>query len=115
VASVAKALPVGVTGSKVVVKQLLAPSSTGHTSASLAILEASPGGQLVRHTHAGAAEILFVLAGAGELTVGSEKVPFAADQAIHIPENQPHALKFTGPEKTVMVQIFAPAEKSAAK
>jgi quercetin dioxygenase-like cupin family protein len=115
VASVAKAPALGVTGGKIVVKQLLAPSNTGNNSASLAVVEASPGDQLARHTHAGMAEILYVVAGAGELTVGSEKIPFAADQAIHIPENQPHALKFSGPEKTVMVQIFAPAAKGSGK
>jgi mannose-6-phosphate isomerase-like protein (cupin superfamily) len=53
--------------------------------------------------------MLFVLAGAGEVTIGSEKIPFEADEALHIPENQPHAVKFTGPDKTVMVQIYAPA------
>ena len=43
------------------------------------------------------------------MTVGSEKVPFAAEEALHIPDGQPHAAKFTGPDKTVMLQIFAPA------
>jgi mannose-6-phosphate isomerase-like protein (cupin superfamily) len=50
-----------------------------------------------------------VVAGAGELTVGSEKVPFEADEALYIPEGQPHAAKFTGTDKAVLVQIFAPA------
>ena len=41
--------------------------------------------------------------------IGSEKIPFGADEALHIPDGQPHAAKFTGPDKTVMLQIFAPA------
>ncbi len=49
------------------------------------------------------------MSGAGELTVGSEKIPFAADEALFLPGGQPHAVKFTGTDKTEMVQIFAPA------
>ena len=48
-------------------------------------------------------------AGSGELTVGSEKIPFAADEALFLPAGQPHSAKFTGTDKTEMVQIFAPA------
>ena len=50
-----------------------------------------------------------MLSGAGDVTVGSEKIPFGADEALHIPDGQPHAAKFTGPDKTVMLQMFAPA------
>jgi hypothetical protein len=45
----------------------------------------------------------------GELSVGSEKIPFGAEEALHIPDGQPHAAKYVGPDKTVMVQVFAPA------
>jgi quercetin dioxygenase-like cupin family protein len=90
--------------------QLIGPKETGSQDIVLNRLEASPGAQVPRHTHGGAEEIVFVLSGGGELTVGSEKVPFAAEQALFLPAGQPHSVKFTG-EKTEMVQIFASAER----
>jgi quercetin dioxygenase-like cupin family protein len=96
-------------GGKGKIKPLLEPSKTGSRALYVGLLEAEPGTEVPRHSHAGSAEILFVLSGAGDMTVGSEKVPFAADEALHIPDGQPHAAKFTGPDKTVMLQIFAPA------
>ena len=74
-----------------------------------ALVMAEPGAQVPRHSHAGSDEIIFVAAGAGELTVGSEKFPFEAPEALFLPAGQPHAVKFTGTDKTEMVQIYAPA------
>jgi quercetin dioxygenase-like cupin family protein len=88
---------------------LLSPAETGNKDFYLGRLEASPGAQVPRHQHAGTEEIIFVLSGAGELTVGSEKIPFAADEALFLPAGQPHAVKFTGDDRAEMVQIFAPA------
>jgi len=101
------ALPIA--GGKAKVRILLEQPGTGSAAASLGILEAEPGAEVPRHSHAGAAEIVYVLAGAGELTVGSETVPFGPQQALHVPEGQPHAAKFTGPDKTIAVQVYAPA------
>ena len=96
-------------GGKGKIKPLLEPAKTGSRALYVGLLEADPGAEVPRHSHAGSAEILFVLSGAGEMTVGSEKVPFAAEEALHIPDGQPHAAKFSGSDKTVMLQIFAPA------
>ena len=96
-------------GGKGKIKPLLEPAKTGSRALYVGLLEADPGAEVPRNSHPGSAEILFVLSGAGVMTVGSEKVPFAADEALHLPDGQPHAVKFTGPEKTVMLQIFAPA------
>ncbi len=69
----------------------------------------NPASRFRAHSHAGAEEIIFVTAGAGELTVGSEKFPFEAPEALYIPAGQPHAVKFTGTDKAELVQIYAPA------
>jgi quercetin dioxygenase-like cupin family protein len=107
VASVTDALPVF--GGKGKIKPLLEPAKTGNKSLYVGILEAEPGAEVPRNTHPGSAEILYVVSGGGgELTVGSEKIPFGAEEALHIPDGQPHAAKFSGAEKTVMVQVFAP-------
>jgi len=97
-------------GGKGKIKPLLEPAKTGNKALYVGILEAEPGAEVPRNTHPGSAEILYVVSGGGgELTVGSEKIPFGAEEALHIPDGQPHAAKFGGPEKTVMVQVFAPA------
>ena len=88
---------------------LLDVAHTGNRAVYLGKLEAEPGAEVPRNVHAGADEILFVTAGAGELTVGSEKFPFEAPVALYIPAGQPHAAKFTGTDKAELVQIFAPA------
>lgn len=102
-----EALPVF--GGKGKIRPLLDAAHTANRGFYLGTLEADPGAEVPRNTHPGAAEILFVVAGAGELTVGSEKVPFEADEALYIPEGQPHAAKFSGTDKALLVQIFAPA------
>ncbi len=88
---------------------LLDVAHTGNRAVYLGKLEADPGVEVPRHSHPGAEEIIFVMAGTGELTVGSEKFPFGPSEALYIPAGQPHAVKFTGTEKTEMVQIYAPA------
>ena len=105
----AEAVPVFGGRGKGMAHPLLDAAHTGNRGFYLGTLEADPGAVVPRNAHPGAAEILFVVAGAGELTVGSEKVPFEADEALYIPEGQPHAAKFTGTDKAVLVQIFAPA------
>jgi quercetin dioxygenase-like cupin family protein len=101
--------PLATAGGKARVRILLEEATTGSKNAYLGVVEADPGAEVPRHAHAGSAEMLYVVAGGGELTVGSEKIPFSADQVLFIPADQPHAARYTGPDKTVMVQIYAPA------
>jgi quercetin dioxygenase-like cupin family protein len=105
--SPAEAVPVF--GGKAKVTPLLDVARTGNKAIYLGKLEAEPGVEVPRNTHPGSDEILFLSAGAGELTVGSEKFPVEAPEALYIPAGQPHAAKFTGTDKAEMVQIFAPA------
>jgi quercetin dioxygenase-like cupin family protein len=91
------------------IKPLLEPAKTGNRALYVGILEAEPGAEVPRNTHPGSAEILYVISGAGDVSIGSEKIAFGAEEALHIPDGQPHAAKFTGPDKTIMLQVFAPA------
>jgi quercetin dioxygenase-like cupin family protein len=101
---------VSVAGGKGRTHKLLDGAALGDGSIYVGLLEMEPGADLTRHTHEGSAEILYVISGGGgELTVGSEKIKFGAEQAIHLPENQPHSLRFHGDDKTVLLQIYAPA------
>jgi quercetin dioxygenase-like cupin family protein len=107
VASTAKPVSLPGGASKGHARVLLDPASTGSSAASVTVIEAEPGAELPRQVNEGSAALLFVLSGGGHVTVGSDRFAFGADQAIHIPENQPHAIKFG--EKTVVVRVDAPA------
>jgi quercetin dioxygenase-like cupin family protein len=109
VATPSPAGAVPVFGGKARATPLLDVAHTGNKAIYLGKLEAEPGTEVPRNTHPGSDEILFVAAGTGELTVGSEKFPVEAPEALYIPAGQPHAAKFTGTDKAELVQIFAPA------
>jgi quercetin dioxygenase-like cupin family protein len=109
IASASKVEPLTLAGGKVRVRKLLTTENTGQATAYLGVLEAEPGAEIPRHVHPTSAEILYVVSGGGTLTVGAEQLPFGPDTAIHVPENQPHAAAFTGPDKTIMIQLYAPA------
>jgi quercetin dioxygenase-like cupin family protein len=96
-------------GGKIKVHMLFEPANTDSEAVSLSVVEFEPGAEIPRHSHDGSAEILYMLSGSGSLTIGSEKLPFGAEQAIHLPEGQPHAAKFAGSDKTVALQFYAPA------
>ena len=68
-----------------------------------------PGAEIARHAHAGAARSSTSCSGGGELTVGSDKMPFGPEDGdLHSGGSAPHG-EVTGPaEPTVAVQIYAP-------
>jgi quercetin dioxygenase-like cupin family protein len=99
--------PLPSAGGKVKTRILFDAETTGVPSASLSLIEIEAGTEIARHEHAESAEILYILSGRGELTIGSEKIPLGSDQAVHLPQNQPHSARLT--EKTVALQVYAPA------
>jgi quercetin dioxygenase-like cupin family protein len=109
VVTASKVDPIAIDNGKARVRKLLTPENTGRTAAYLGVLEADPGFNLARHVHAQSAEILYVVSGGGVLTVGAEDFPFGPDTAVHVPENAPHLVAFNTPDKTIMIQLFAPA------
>jgi quercetin dioxygenase-like cupin family protein len=94
-------------GGKIKVHLLFDPASTDSEDASLSLVEFDAGAEITRHAHADSAEILYILSGGGELMIGSDKLAFGPEQAIHLPDKQPHSARFK--EKTVAVQVYAPA------
>lgn len=106
VAATGKVGPLPGGASKGHARVFLDEAATGSNAASLTVIEAEPGAEIPRQAIE-SATLMFVREGAGHVTVGSDRFAFGAEQAIHIPENQPYAIKFG--EKTVLVQVFAPA------
>jgi quercetin dioxygenase-like cupin family protein len=81
------------------VRPLLDPKATGSRAVTVNLLEFPVTSEIPRHDHGRSTEILYVVAGEGKLTVGSEVYPFASDTVLYLPAGQPHAIKFS-PEKT---------------
>ena len=88
---------------------LIEQQDTNSAAIAMSVVELAAGSELPRHQHAGAAEVLYVVAGGGTLNVGSESYPFAAGDAIHIPSDQPHGARFAPGDKTIAIQFYAPA------
>src|SRR4029078_4857503 len=74
---------------------------------SASILRLAPGEQVAEHVHAGEAELWYLLAGAGTLTVNGVALPVTATSVVQIPKNTRHAFVATGEVRAV--QIFTPA------
>jgi quercetin dioxygenase-like cupin family protein len=99
-------------------KPLLDAKATGCEAVTVNLLEFPVNAEVPRHDHGRSTEILYVVAGEGKLTVGSEDYPFVSDTVLVLPAGQPHAIKFTAektdktekpPEKVVAVQFLTSA------
>ena len=123
VVTATEAAAVPILGGKGTVKILLDSKATGDQGMTVNLLEFAVGAELPRHEHARSTEILYMVAGEGKLTVGSEEYPFGSDSVLYLPAGQPHAIKFNVPEKTdkaekpekvVAVQFLASAHATGA-
>jgi mannose-6-phosphate isomerase-like protein (cupin superfamily) len=106
-ASEVKALPY--LGGKVTARIVFDQAVTGDGALAFDVIEFAAGADVPRHTHDTSAELLYVLSGGGTLTIGSEPVPFGPEELVYVPRGQPHAVKFAANDKTVALQIYAPA------
>jgi len=70
------------------------------------ILTLPKGAKVPEHVHAKETEALFVLAGAGTMTIGKTDVPVTSTSAIQIPPNTKHA--FAASDDVRAVQIYTP-------
>jgi mannose-6-phosphate isomerase-like protein (cupin superfamily) len=104
-------------GGKGSAKTLLAPATTRSPAFEVQLLELSNGAEMPRAIR-DSAELFFIIDGAGNLTVGSEVMPFESDSLLFVPAGQPRSVKFTTPEKVekdLVLQIVAPAPSQKSK
>jgi quercetin dioxygenase-like cupin family protein len=71
------------------------------------VIELPKGAAIPEHVHAGETELLYVLAGAGTMTVRGVPLAVGPTSVVQIPPNTPHA--FTAAEDVRAVQIYTPA------
>ncbi len=79
---------------------------TGGASTAVVLFEVDPGATLASHTDS-AEEILVVLQGSAEATVGDESGPLAAGQAALVPASVPHGVRNTGSETLRVLGFFS--------
>lgn len=79
---------------------------TGHAGSAVVLFELDPGATLPLHTDS-AEEILLVLAGSAEATVGDEVGPIVAGQLALVPASVPHGVRNTGSETVRVVGFFS--------
>lgn len=79
---------------------------TGNAGTAVVVFELDPGATLGTHTDS-AEEILLVLAGSGEATVGDERGPISAGQLAVVPASVPHGVRNTGSSTLRVVGFFS--------
>jgi quercetin dioxygenase-like cupin family protein len=82
----------------------LSPAN-GTATTIVAALDLAPGKRSGRHTHS-IEEVVLVLKGTGEMTVGEEQVRLSAGEMVLIPALAPHELSNAGSEELHTVAFF---------
>jgi quercetin dioxygenase-like cupin family protein len=83
------------------------PSTIKDRALAATVIELPKGGAIPEHVHAAETELLYVLAGAGTMTVKGVPLAVGPTSVVQIPPNTPHA--FTAAEDVRAVQIYTPA------
>lgn len=86
-------------------------AGTGSPDASVGRLSLEPGAVVPEHAHDDAAELLVVLSGRAELTLGGRTWTLGPGDAVHLPKGQKHSAKVPADAKApfVAVQVYTPA------
>jgi quercetin dioxygenase-like cupin family protein len=81
-------------------------AATGNKNTAMVCVEIEPGNYLATHTDS-AEEILVILAGEAEVTVGDQHGRVTAGDMALVPAMVPHAVRNTGSETVRMLGIFS--------
>jgi quercetin dioxygenase-like cupin family protein len=68
----------------------------------------SPGSGVAEHNHQASLEIVYILAGTGELVLDGKKSTLKAGDVIHVPVGMNHAFRNSGSETVDLIQIYSP-------
>lgn len=72
-------------------------------------IELAPGAAVPEHVHAGEAELLYVLAGGGDMTIDGQSYPVEPGMAVHVPPGAIHGFRVTSTMPVEAVQFYAPS------
>ncbi len=80
-------------------------AATGSAATAVVYFEVAPGKRLGRHTDS-SEEVLYIVEGEGEATVGEERIPISAGSLAVIPALMPHDIRNTGSVPIKVVGIL---------
>lgn len=86
---------------------LLDPTATKQPALSAALLSFAAGAAVPLHQHAAETELLYILEGAGTLTVGDATLPVEPSSVLQLPRGVPHAFTASAPLRAL--QLYTPA------
>ncbi len=89
------------------VSLLLDPATTKQPALSAAILSFAAGTAVPLHQHAAETELLYILEGAGTLTIGEATLPVEPSSVLQLPRGVPHAFVASAPLRAL--QLYTPA------
>jgi quercetin dioxygenase-like cupin family protein len=72
-------------------------------------IELAAGAAVAEHVHQNEAEIIYVLAGAGEMTIDGQKYPVEPGMAVHVPPGAIHGFRVTSTMPVEAVQFYTPS------
>jgi len=81
-------------------------AATGSAATAVVYFEVAPGKRLGRHTDS-SEEVIYIVEGEGEVTVGDERTPVSAGALAVVPALAPHDLRNTGSTPLKVVGFFA--------
>jgi quercetin dioxygenase-like cupin family protein len=88
------------------VQLLLDPVATRVPAVSAALLTFAAGTAVPRHQHTAETELLYILEGAGTLTLGELSLPVTPTSVLSIPRGVPHAFVASAPLRAI--QLYTP-------
>jgi quercetin dioxygenase-like cupin family protein len=86
---------------------LLDPAITKQPALSAALLSFAAGTAVPLHQHPAETEFLYILEGAGTLTVGEATLPVEPSSVLQLPRGVPHAFVASAPLRAL--QLYTPA------
>lgn len=81
-------------------------AATGAAATAVVYFEVAPGKRLGRHTDS-SEEVLYIVEGEGEATIGEERASLSAGSLAVVPALAPHDIRNTGPIPLKVVGFFA--------
>jgi len=89
-------------------RDLISGKTVGSKGISLRITDVLPGALCTPgHAHMECEEVIFILAGRGEIKIGEETFPMKVGDAVHLPTGVPHLIRNTGKEVMRMACSFS--------
>jgi putative monooxygenase len=94
---------------------LLSTQTTGNTAGFLGTFALNPGEVFLKHYHPYSEECFYVIK--GEVTIENDESTIVANEgtAVFVPKNEPHRLRNTGSEETILVFFCSPLAPSPAE